>query len=70
MATAEKRAAATSVQPLLTRKQVASTLQVTTHHLSSMISGGRFPKPDLMVGLRCPRWKPETLTTWINQKGA
>jgi predicted DNA-binding transcriptional regulator AlpA len=30
-----------------------------------MLSGGRFPRPDLRIG-RLPKWKPSTVTAWID----
>lgn len=66
----ERNAKATAtIEPLLSMNDVAAALNCSRRAVEAMRASGRFPKPDAMVG-RCPRWKRETVTRWIDNGGA
>lgn len=49
---------------------LASILNVSRRAVERLRSAGKIPKPDITLG-RMPRWKPETIATWIDTaKGA
>jgi len=59
---------APALEPLLSMNDVAEALNCARRTLEAMRAGGRFPRPDAMIG-RSPRWKPETIRAWIAQGG-
>jgi len=58
-----------SIEPLLTMNDVARALACSRRTLEQMRSGGRFPRPDAMIG-RSPRWEPETVRAWVKAGGS
>jgi len=53
---------------LLSKKQIAHALFITTRYLESMISRGDYPKSDLYLG-SMQRWKVETHNAWVDKQG-
>ena len=63
-----KPAVPNGVDALLTKEDVAATLQCCKRHLEKMISTGQFPRPDLAIGNRL-RWRTSTVNAWIGRGG-
>ena len=51
--------------PLLRPQAVARALGISTRTLERLLSGGRFPAPDLRIG-RATLWRPATVRVWID----
>jgi len=58
-----------ALAPLLDIAGLERLLGCDERTIARMRSSGRFPKPDLVVGRRLPRWKASTLTEWIDRGG-
>jgi predicted DNA-binding transcriptional regulator AlpA len=58
----------TPIEPLIGKKEIATTLGVSVRLLERLISGGRFPAPDVVFS-RLPRWRRETVREWIERGG-
>jgi hypothetical protein len=67
-APAETRAAAPAVEPMLSIADLAAMLNASRRTTERLKSAGKLPKPDLHVG-KMPRWKPETVRSWIDALG-
>jgi predicted DNA-binding transcriptional regulator AlpA len=50
---------------MLTYRQVANHIQVSTRWIRRAVESGRFPPPDVRSG-RIVRWSMNTLTNWIS----
>ena len=61
-------ALAASIEPLLTKADVAKILRVNPRTIDRMRSAGRLPKPDLILK-RSGRWKPSTIRALIEAGG-
>jgi predicted DNA-binding transcriptional regulator AlpA len=59
---------AASIEPLLTKADLAEILRVNTRTIERMISRGDLPKPDKHLS-RMPRWRAETIRRWIEFGG-
>jgi excisionase family DNA binding protein len=57
-----------AIEPLIGKKEIATTLGVSVRLLERLISGGRFPAPDVVFS-RLPRWRRETVREWIERGG-
>ena len=51
--------------PLLRAQAVALALGVSTRTLERLLSGRRFPAPDLRIG-RATLWRPASVRAWID----
>jgi predicted DNA-binding transcriptional regulator AlpA len=58
-----------AISPLLGIDDIAETLACSRRLVERMRSAGKLPKPDLHVG-RMPRWRRETISTWIERGGS
>ena len=58
-----------TIEPLLRMDDIAKLLACSRRTLEQMRSGGRFPRPDAMIG-RSPRWRAETVRAWIAAGGS
>jgi predicted DNA-binding transcriptional regulator AlpA len=67
-AAAHVEGTSTTIEPLIGKKEIATTLGVSVRLLERLISGGRFPAPDV-VFCRLPRWRSQTVRGWIEQGG-
>jgi predicted DNA-binding transcriptional regulator AlpA len=47
---------------------LARVLNCSRRVVERMRAAGRLPKPDLFVGNRSPRWRPETIRRWIDEQ--
>jgi predicted DNA-binding transcriptional regulator AlpA len=61
--------AAADIEPLLRMADLTRVLNCSRRVVERMRAAGRLPKPDLVVGKRSPRWKAETIRTWIENGG-
>ena len=61
-------ARAAAIEPLMSIKDVANILNAGRRTIERLIASGEFPRADLYIG-KLPRWKRETVTTWINNQG-
>jgi predicted DNA-binding transcriptional regulator AlpA len=57
------------IAPLLKINDLARVLSCSRREIERMRSAGRLPRPDLTVGRRSPRWRPETILAWIAEGG-
>lgn len=57
----------TPIEPLMGVESLAATLKVGRRTIERMRAGGKLPRPDMHVG-RLPRWKAETIRTWLNDQ--
>jgi hypothetical protein len=55
--------------PLLRVVDLARLLNCSRREVERMRAAGRVPRPDLYVGLRSPRWRPEVIHRWIEGRG-
>ena len=53
---------------LYDRAEVLAMLGIGNTALKRWIAGGRFPKPDVMLGSKAA-WKPGTVLKWIEAGG-
>jgi hypothetical protein len=60
---------AAALEPLLGIDDLASALNCSRRVVERMRSARRPPRPDLVVGNRMPRWKPATISAWIDGGG-
>ncbi len=60
---------AVSIEPLLTKADLAKILRVNSRTIDRMRSAGKLPKPDLLLE-RSGRWRAETIRRWIESGGA
>ncbi len=51
---------------LLTKKQVAAALSVTTVTIDRWVRAGKFPQPARVFGY--PRWKPEDVSKYVEER--
>ncbi|WP_422931762.1 helix-turn-helix transcriptional regulator [Singulisphaera sp. PoT] len=58
---------ATLLERLFTIHDVAGALGVSRRTAERMKSSGKFPRPDLYVGVS-PRWRAETVKGWIESQ--
>lgn len=58
-------AAPEGLAPLLRPRAVARVLGISTRTLERLLSGGRFPAPDLRIG-RATLWRPASVRAWID----
>jgi predicted DNA-binding transcriptional regulator AlpA len=63
------RRAAADLEPLLRMADLARVLNCSRRGVEQMRSAGRLPRPDLHVGNRSPRWRPQTIRDWIERGG-
>jgi predicted DNA-binding transcriptional regulator AlpA len=61
--------AATDIEALLRMDDLTRVLNCSRREVERMRSSGRLPKPDLYIGKRSPRWKPETIRQWVERAG-
>ena len=59
---------ATKEKLLYDRAEVLAMLGIGNTALKRWIAGGRFPKPDVMLGSKAA-WKPETVRKWVDAGG-
>lgn len=57
------------IEPLLSISGLCRVFDCDRRTIERMRSAGKLPRPDLTVGSRMPRWKPETVRAWIEQGG-
>jgi hypothetical protein len=57
------------IEPLLSVADLCRLLQCDRRTIERMRSAGRLPGPDLCVGRRLPRWRVETIRSWIERGG-
>jgi predicted DNA-binding transcriptional regulator AlpA len=55
---------ASAIGALFRISDIARWLAVDAKTVKRMLMNGRFPKPDLPVGRRSPRWRQATLESW------
>jgi predicted DNA-binding transcriptional regulator AlpA len=60
---------AAQLAPLLSLDDVAVVLSCSRRLVERMRAAGRLPRPDLMLGKKCPRWRVETISEWIRGGG-
>lgn len=60
------RSRALQIELMLSIDDLAVVLSCSRRLVERMRSSGKVPKPDLYVG-RCPRWRPETVRSWIGE---
>ena len=51
-------------------RRVAKALDVGQRTLWRWIAAGTFPAPDLSIGAKVRRWRPETVLNWIQDNAA
>jgi predicted DNA-binding transcriptional regulator AlpA len=61
--------AAVNFEPLLKMCDLARWLNCSRREVERMRSSGRLPRPDLILGRRSPRWRPEKIRAWIESGG-
>jgi hypothetical protein len=64
----DRQAAAALVEPLLTRRDLARVLNVSSALLDRLKAGGKLPPPDLMLS-RSPRWRASTIRAYLERGG-
>ncbi|CAN5898868.1 helix-turn-helix domain-containing protein [soil metagenome] len=69
MANAAPEAPADAIEPLMTIDALTRVLACDRRTIERMRSAGHLPRPDLMIGRRSPRWKPETIRAWVERGG-
>jgi predicted DNA-binding transcriptional regulator AlpA len=57
-----------AIEPLLSRRDLANVLRTSLRSLDRLQASGRLPKPDMYLSARQPRWRAETIRTWIDQQ--
>jgi excisionase family DNA binding protein len=57
------------IERLLSIDELTTILNCSRPTIERMRAAGRLPRPDIHVGRRCPRWKPETIRAWIERGG-
>jgi predicted DNA-binding transcriptional regulator AlpA len=57
------------IEPLLGIDDLAAVLNCSRRLVERMRSAGRLPRPDLVIGGRTPRWRPQAIRTWIEGGG-
>lgn len=60
---------AAAIEPLLRVCDLERVLVCSRREVERMRASGRLPKPDLLVGRRSLRWRPETLRRWLKEGG-
>jgi predicted DNA-binding transcriptional regulator AlpA len=58
-------AVACDIEPLLRQRDLTRVLNCSLRVIERMRAAGRLPKPDLYIGNRSPRWRPESIRRWI-----
>jgi|GEM_PF-2979406 len=58
---------ARTVEPMLTLTGVKNMLSAGRRSVERLRSQGKFPKPDLHIGVS-PRWRVSTINRWIDQQ--
>lgn len=59
---------AAPISPLLKVEEVARLLSCSRRELERMRAAGRFPAPDLTIGVRSPRWRASSVEAWIQSE--
>lgn len=75
---AEEKVMKRQVEPALNQQEallwdaraVAKAISVGQRTLWRWISMGTFPAPDLSIGAKVRRWRPETVLRWIEENVA
>jgi hypothetical protein len=57
-----------SIEPMIGIDGWAAALNCSRRAVERLRSARKLPRPDLMVG-KMPRWKAETLRSWIDSGG-
>lgn len=52
---------------LLSPRMICAELGVHRNTLTRWIEGGKFPKPDVCLTARMPRWADNTLKSWLDK---
>jgi hypothetical protein len=53
----------------LSLDDLTKILNCSRRAVERLKSGGKLPRPDLILCKRMPRWRPETIRAWIEQGG-
>jgi predicted DNA-binding transcriptional regulator AlpA len=61
--------ATSGIEPMLSVGDLMAILGCSRRLIEQMRSAGKFPRPTMMLG-RMPRWRAETIRTWIERGGA
>jgi hypothetical protein len=59
---------APSVEPLLSRRDLADVLRTSLRSLDRLAAAGKLPRPDMHLTARQPRWKAATIQRWIDDQ--
>jgi predicted DNA-binding transcriptional regulator AlpA len=58
---------ASSLEPLLSQRDICHTFNISQRTLDRLRAGGKLPPPDLVLG-RLPRWRRATIERWIAEQ--
>jgi hypothetical protein len=57
------------IEPLLSISDLARILQCSRRAVERLRATGELPPPTMMLGKKCPRWKPRVIRDWIEAGG-
>jgi predicted DNA-binding transcriptional regulator AlpA len=57
------------IERLLSINDLARIMGCSRRAVERMRSTGKLPPPTLLIGSKCPRWKPQVIRNWIEAGG-